>query len=446
MQAFMNKKLLWLLITVLAAAGLAFATRRRPAPSAAAGPATPAAAAIVTVATPRMRDVPDTLSVTGTISAQDELSVGAEVSGLRIVSVDADEGTQVSAGQTLATLDASVLQAQLDQARARLAESQANMGKAVQPNRPQDIAALEHAVLQARANLEQAQDSLRQAEASRHNSETNLLRYKELLNQDYATQQEYDDRATQAERDRAGVRAAEDQVRASQEGVRQAEERLSLARAGGRQEDVQFARASTREAAATVEELNAQMAQTVVRAPDDGLIIKRDAHLGDIVSSGKPLFSMVRKDRLELRAQVPQVDLARVHVGQQVTIKAGTRQVDGRVRLITPSIDPNTRLGTARIAVPTGSGLMPGMFVHAELALGSTRALVVPSDAVLGSAEQPYVFVLQGAQAHRRDVVIGKRFSDTVEVASGLTPQDAVIVQGAAFLTDGDTVRTAPAP
>jgi hypothetical protein len=86
---------------------------------------------------------------------------------------------------------------------------------------------------------------------------------------------------------------------------------------------------------------------------------------------------------------------------------------------------------------------MPGMFVHAQLALGHTRALVVPAEAVLGSAEQPFVYLLQKGQAERHPVGLGRRFQDAVEVTTGLDGSEQVIVKGASFLADGDVVRVA---
>ncbi|HEY3997320.1 MAG TPA: efflux RND transporter periplasmic adaptor subunit [Candidatus Xenobia bacterium] len=429
---------LWLVLVVLVAGIIALRSRAAvsvPAPAA----STPSTA--VTVRQPTSRRVPQTLSLTGTVSARDELSVGSEVSGLRLEQVLVDEGDRVQRGQVLAVLDASVLRAQLRQARARLAESQATLHKAYQPNRPQDVAGLEHGVAQAGDMLAQARDTLDQARITARTAELNRQRYTELLRQAYVTRQEFENRSMEADRDESAVRAAEHQVLAARATAQQAQDRLSLAKAGGRQEDVELAGASTEEAAGAVQQLQAQIDQTIIRAPDDGLIERRDAHLGDITSPGKTLFLLARKSLLELRAEVPESDLTRIRLGQEVEVASASRRSRGRVWLITPSIDATTRLGTARVALPGNVGLMPGMFVHAQLQLGTLDALVVPADAVQGSAEQPFVYLLDGSQARRHPVVLGQRFSDDVQVLSGLTAHDAVIVAGAAFLTDGDTVH-----
>jgi HlyD family secretion protein len=153
---------------------------------------------------------------------------------------------------------------------------------------------------------------------------------------------------------------------------------------------------------------------------------------------------MVRDSRLELRAQVPEVDLPKIQPGQivRVTSDADARlSVNGRVRQISPQVDERTRLGTVRIDVPSVNGMRPGMFVRGQVALGERRAIVVPSQAVLTRDEGAQVFVLSGEQAMARPVVAGTRSGDRVEIVSGLKPGEKVIVAGAGYLKDGDYVR-----
>ena len=404
-------------------------------------PANASPAPVVTVDTrpSALQTIPQSLVVTGTITAWDQLTVGAEVNGLRIDSVPVDEGHHVTRGQVLAVLDASVLRAQLKQYQARLASSRAAARKAVQPNRPQDIAGLRSAVHQAEANLSQERANLLTARANLTNAEINERRYQSLVGQGYATQQEVENRKAEYDRCRAAMDAARQRIQAARFGLDQARQRLSLAEAGGRAEDVEMAVASASEIEAYIQQVEAQLAQTVIRAPDDGLIVKRDAHIGDITSAGKSLFTMVRQGRLELKAQVPQTDLHRVRLGSRVELTSGTQKVVGRVREITPLLDAQSRLATVRIDVPT-SGLMPGMFVRGVLEAGSRQALVVPSTAVQGQSEAYFVYLLEQGRARKQSVTVNERVGDMVEIASGLKAGQPVIVSGCAFLTDGDTV------
>lgn len=440
----------FIILLIAAVAAAVWLVKARQAPD---GPPSAKAPPVVTVGTAKVayRQIPRTLLVTGSISALDQLSVGAEPNGLRIDDVRVEEGDTVRKGQVLATLDSSVLRAQRRQLEARLAAARAGIPKAMQPNRPQDIAGLQSARLQAEANEHQQHANLIQARANLDNAEKNYARYAKLLADGYVTTKDMEDRDTELRRNRALVQAAQDAERAARFGVQQTTDRLNLAQEGGRTEDVSIARASSDEIAAMIQQLDAQIDQTEIRAPDDGLIVKRDAHIGDITSPGKMLFGMVRRGQLELRAQIPEVDMGRVKTGQKVLLtstggaplKAG-QALFGKIWLITPLVDPQTRLGTARIAIPANAGLRPGMFVRAEIDGGREQALVVPARAVQGSADDRYVFVLDGDKAMRKTVTTGAHHGDDLQVMSGLKAGDEVIIDGGGFLTDGDVVRTTP--
>lgn len=402
--------------------------------------------AVVTVSArpPAYRSVSGSLAVTGTISAWDELNVGSEANGLRIEAVHVDEGDHVRRGQVLAELNSSILSAQLQALRARHAQASAAVSKALQPNRPQDILALESAHRQAEAMVDQERANLLQAQANLGNARTNAARYSASLNEGFVTAQETENRQTELERAQALVEAAKERVQAARFATEQAHQRLDMARAGGRSEDVSMAQASLAEISAQIQQVEAQLAQTRILAPDDGLIVRRQAHLGDIASPGKTLFTMVRQNRLELRAQVPEVDLERIQVGQKVTLEAEGRKVSGRVWQISPTVDPATRLGVARVDVPASSGLRPGQFVRGNIALGARQVLTVPPSAVQGDAGRYFVYVLDGDVAHKKQVEAGTRTTELVEITRGLQPGQHVIVEGAGFVNDGDTVTVKP--
>jgi len=362
------------------------------APAAAAPAPKPQPVVTVTTAAAAFAPLVRSLEVTGSVSAWDPLSIGSEAAGLRIETVNVEEGDRVRRGQLLATLNDSVLQAQLTQARARLASAEVT-------------------IRQRRAALTKAQATYREALA-------NQRRYEELSRQGAISKQEALARQTVAESAAADLENA----------------RLAVDAAVG----------AAAENRAQVAQFEAQIAQTRIVAPDDGLVSRRDAHIGDIVSAGKTLFTMVRDSRLELRAQVPEVDLPKIQPGQivRVTSDADARlSVNGRVRQISPQVDERTRLGTVRIDVPSVNGMRPGMFVRGQVALGERRAIVVPSQAVLTRDEGAQVFVLSGEQAMARPVVAGARSGDRVEIVSGLKPGEKVIVAGAGYLKDGDYVR-----
>ncbi len=346
----------------------------------------------VTVASAESLPLVRTLEVTGSISAWDPLSIGSEASGLRIDQILVEEGDRVRKGQVLATLNSSVLQAQLQQAEARLQSGDVGIS-------------------QKKAALNKAQATYKEAMA-------NLKRYEDLSKQGAISRQDLLARQTQAQ------------------GAQSDLEQAQLA--------IQTASGSSAEYRAQVEQYRAQIAQTQILAPDDGMISRRDAHLGAIVSSGTPLFAMVRDSRLELRAQVPEVDLPKIRIGQSVKVSSDAdtnMSANGRVRIISPQVDDKTRLGTVRIDIPATRAMRPGMFVRGQVALGERQAIQVPAQAVLSQDDSAQVFVLKGEQVQARTVTTGIRNTDKVEILSGLRPGEQVVVAGAGYLKDGDYVR-----
>ncbi len=387
------------------------------------------------------------LAVNGSVSAWDPLAIGAEVSSLRVASVNVEEGDRVKKGQVLATLNSSILKAQLAQQKAHLAADQAALKKAIQPNRVEDVNSWRAALSQAEANLAQEEANLIRVKANAANMKVNAERYLELRKVGAVSQMDADSRATEAKTSAADVAASQKRVEAMQHALNQAKERLAMAEKGGRQEDIEISKANLEETRARVSQLEAQIEQTIIRAPADGKIVKREVHLGEITSVGKTLFLMVRDGRFELRAQVPEVDLPRIKSGMPVkmTATAEGEALMGFVREVSPSVDEKTRLGVARIDLPENAKSMkPGLFYHAEIDLGKENALVVPSRAVLSRNEKDVLFVydLSTGKALLRPITVGEPLRDgLIEIKNGLAAGEEVIVTGAGFMKDGDKVR-----
>jgi HlyD family secretion protein len=419
-------------------------TQRAPKP---VGSVTPKPVVTVTVAKADYDQMQDQLEVTGTIRAVDPLTVGAETNGLKIESIEVEEGASVRKGQVLARLNSSILEAQLSQAQARYQGSLAQISKARQPNRVQDIQMLQSALAQAKANEAQDKANLRQAELGFQNAQRTADRYGKVLDEGFVTAQESQDRSAERDRTQQALNAAAKRLDASTYLVRQAEERLSLANAGGRSEDVSIAQSNSQEIAANIQLLQAQLEQTIIRAPEDGLVVQRDAHLGDIASPTKALFTIAKLGQLELRAQVPESDLQRVKEGGLATVEVGGQDVSGRVWMISPAVDPTTRLGQARILLNQSTHkfhrISPGMFARAKMGMGHHQALVIPSASVMGEGEQYYTFVLDGDHVKKVPVSVGARSGDKLEVTKGLSADQQVVVKGAGFVADGDMVTVA---
>lgn len=205
----------------------------------------------------------------------------------------------------------------------------------------------------------------------------------------------------------------------------------------------QTAQASLDSALATLEAQRIKLAHTRILAVDDGVISSRSATLGNVVASGAELFQLVRQRRVEWRAEITGKQLSALKPGQtaKITLPDG-QQVNGRLRLVGPTLDSNTRNGLAYIDLPVGSAARPGMYVRGEIDTGQAPALTVPSSVVVQRDGNSYVFEKDGAsKVAQRQVQTGRRMGDMVEITSGITAQAQLVRSGGAFLKDGDPVQ-----
>ncbi|MFO6419586.1 efflux RND transporter periplasmic adaptor subunit [Hylemonella sp. W303a] len=185
------------------------------------------------------------------------------------------------------------------------------------------------------------------------------------------------------------------------------------------------------------------LAATRVLAPDDGVISARSATVGAVVGSGNELFRMVRQSRMEWRAEVTPAEIGRVKIGQQVEVTTVSGlEVQGTVRAIAPTADPQTRNILVYVDLPRNEALKANTFARGNFVLPGSAALTVPAQAVVPRDGHSYVFVVDGqARVSQRKVEVGRRVGERVEVLQGLAAQDAVAVQGAGFLNEGDLVK-----
>lgn len=203
-------------------------------------------------------------------------------------------------------------------------------------------------------------------------------------------------------------------------------------------------------AAARVEALRARLAADQVRlantrvlAPDDGVVSARVATVGAVVQPGQELFRLIRSGRLEWRAEVAAPELARIRPGTPVKVTpAGGRTIDGRVRVVAPSVDPVTRNGLVYVDLPQPGDARAGMFARGEFELGSAKALTLPQAAVVLRDGFSYVLRVDAqSKVAMTKVAVGRRVGERIEVVSGLDAGTRVVAAGGGFLSDGDTVR-----
>ena len=324
-----------------------------------------AAGQTVSVTTASVTNVARVVTASGTVSAWEEVPVGAETGGLVATGVFVDEGSWVRQGQPLVQLNDALLRAQLRQQQAGVQTAEANAAR--------DDAALARAQeLKERGFLSQA--SLDTALANQRASQANL----------------------------ASSRAA-------------------------------------------LSETQTRLSQATIRAPVSGQIISRSVTRGQIVAAGTELFRMVREGRLELDARVPETELGLIRAGQTATVSSDeVGETSGRVRIVTPEVNNETRLGLARITLG-GGNLRPGMFARARIDVGSQPAVTVPTAAVLYRENRSGVFVLGANNQVRFQPVTVLSRTATQTSVDGLAAGARVVVAGAGFLGDGDRVTVSAA-
>jgi HlyD family secretion protein len=204
------------------------------------------------------------------------------------------------------------------------------------------------------------------------------------------------------------------------------------------------ANARVRLAQAQLGATRAQIGRLDIRASSSGLILARSIEVGQIVGpSAGALFRLARGGEMEMRAELSQQDLAFVHVGQaaSVTPIGSDRSYAGSIWQVSPVINPQTRVGEVRIAVPYSPTIRPGGFAQAKIASGSTTAPMLPQSAVLADEKGNYVYIVNSKNlVERRAIKIGEVSDSGVTVAEGLSGQEAVVLSAGPFLNSGQKV------
>ena len=209
-------------------------------------------------------------------------------------------------------------------------------------------------------------------------------------------------------------------------------------------EQIESRRLQARAQEAALQDLQTRQSHMTIKAPVSGLVLERNVRPGEIASAGgaSPMFVLARGGLVELAAEVAEDNLAAIKIGDGATVTLPSGEtVDGRVRLIEPTVDQQTKLGRVRIAMAVRPDLRPGGFAKATFTGVTTAALAVPETAVLYNADGASVVVVE-EDNHVRNVPVrtGRRADGYVELLEG-PPQGAWVLQrGAAFVLPGDLV------
>jgi HlyD family secretion protein len=348
----------------------------------------------VTVAPAARREFVERLFVSGTLVPREEADVAARIDGLTIVELDAESGDRVKAGQVLARLDRS----QLD---ALLAENDA-------------------AIKRADASIEQSKSVIAQSEAQ-----------VQWTTDDFARAQRLGGGVMSA----SAIEQRETALKTAQAQLAAAKNALAVAEADRKSRDAER------------HELLVRISRTEVRAPVAGVVSRRSAKLGASASSaGEPLFRIIVDGAIDLEADAPEQSLPRFAVGMPAILRLPgvADPVRGRVRLISEEIDRASRTGKVRIALSDPSHARIGAFASGEVELARRDGLGAPEAALQREGESARLYVVHDGRVEERVVTPGIVEGAEVEIKDGLAEGESIVARAAAFLRPGDRVRAMP--
>jgi HlyD family secretion protein len=362
------------------------------------------------------QSLPVTVSANGTVKPERSINLSPKTAGV-LKRLLVKEGDTVKEGQIIAYMDDSNLQGQLTQARGELAQAEANLQKLITGNRPQDIAQAEARLKNAQALFNKTEDDFRRNQNLYNAGAISLL----TLNQ------------KRADRDSAQAQVAE------------AQQALKLQKAGTRREDLDQARAQVISAKGSLQTIQAQINDTIIRAPFAGVVTKKYADPGAFVTpttAGSEVSSATSSSILSLAstnqvvANVAESNIAQLRLGQKATIKADAypRQVfEGKVIQIAAqaTVEENVTSFEVKVAILSDSQklLRAGMNVEVAFQAGQLEnALLIPTAAVVRQPQGTGVWVVRASDPVFTPIETGITVNDKTEVRSGLTGDERVLL------------------
>ena len=345
----------------------------------------------VTVASTAKRAFVDRLFVSGTIVAREEAQVAPRIGDLTIVEVDAEDGDKVAAGQVLARLDRT----QLD---ALLAQNDAS-------------------ITRADAAIDQSKSLLSQSEVQVGWANDDFERARKLGTGVMS--------ASTVEQRETALKTARTQLAAARNA-------LSVSEADRKSRDAER------------RELLVRIGRTDVTAPVAGIVSRRSAKVGATASpQGEPLFRIITDGAIDLEAEVPEQFLPRLAVGMLAKLKIPgvADDVTASIRLVNNEVDKASRVGKVRIALADPAQARLGAFASGEVVIARDQGVAVPSTAVQRDADGAHVLVVKNGVVEDRKVKLGIVEGDWVETLEGLAETELVVARAASFLRPGDRVR-----
>ena len=206
------------------------------------------------------------------------------------------------------------------------------------------------------------------------------------------------------------------------------------------------AQAKARVAIAAATEAETMMSYTKVIAPFAGVITRKHADVGDLATPGKPLLDMEDSRALRLEADVPEAVIGRLTLGDKLPVRvtALETELEGVISEIAPAADSGSRTFLVKLDLTAQTGVRAGQFGRVAVPVGETSALRVPASAVVQRGQMEIVFVVSNGKALLRLVKTGKRIRDEVELVSGVSAGEKIVIEGATGLADGQPLTINP--
>jgi RND family efflux transporter MFP subunit len=253
--------------------------------------------------------------------------------------------------------------------------------------------------------VKRAEAALRQAEATLENTKLEFKRKDALHKEELVTKQQYDDVVTRLSLTEAEV----DRAKAS----------LAIARL--------------------------KLSKTKITSPLACVVKEKKVSAGDFVKNGTPLFVIIQPNPLKLRFTVPEKDVGRLKMNQEVILKVDGfpgSEFKGKVNIIFPNVEEKTRTLQVEALVPNSNGILkPGLFAKVILyTAGERDTIVVPVTALLYEAEKVKVFIIEGDRAKEREVKLGSKYGELMEIIDGVKEGEKIVAIGQQNLSEGAKV------
>jgi RND family efflux transporter MFP subunit len=355
----------------------------------------------VRLVTVEERPLERTIEVSGTLAADEQVTVAAKVPG-RIASVAIDLASPVNTGDLIAQIEPTDFRLRLDQAAAAVSQARVQLG--LPPDGNDDTVDPESTAI-----VRQAQATLEEARAARSRAEA--------LARDGLSS------AAEKESAQAAYLRAETAVQSAREEVR-----LRLASLRQRRSEARLAQQ--------------QLADTTLKAPITGIVQTRRANTGEFVAAGAPIADIVRVDPLRLKLVIPEREASSVQAGQpvKVSVEGDKTPHMGTIARLAPALDAQNRTLLVEADIKNPGTLRPGVLARAEVVVGSKPALTVPERSVVVFAGIQKVITIEGDKAVEKRVTTGKRAGQSVEILTGLKAGDRVVKEPGS-LQQGQAVR-----